>query len=127
MLPIVAANRAVLVGTDHVVDEHVRFLPTPGHTPNHFSLLVGDGGASAVVTGDALHSPLQTQYPELSYAMDIDPALAGQTRRNLLERICEDRRTLLHRAFPVAERHPHPPVRRRVPLRLSRFGRHVRA
>ena len=89
VLPIVAANRAVLVTTDHVVDDHVRFLPTPGHTPNHFSLLLGRGGAGAILTGDALHSPLQVHYPELSYANDIDPVLAGHTRRALLERVSE--------------------------------------
>ena len=89
VLPVVAANRAVLVGTDHVVDDHVAFLPTPGHTPNHFSVLLGGATPSAILTGDALHSPLQVRYPELSYAMDIDPVLAAHTRQDLLERICE--------------------------------------
>ena len=89
VLPIVAANRAALVTTDHVIDEHVRFLPTPGHTPNHFTVLLGRGEPSAVLTGDALHSPLQVRFPELSYAMDIDPVLAGRTRRELLERLCD--------------------------------------
>ena len=36
VLPIVAADRAELVCSDHAIDDHVRLEPTPGHTPDHF-------------------------------------------------------------------------------------------
>ena len=36
VLPIVAANRAELVRSDHARNDHVRLLPTPGHTPDQF-------------------------------------------------------------------------------------------
>jgi len=35
VLPIVEAKRCDLVASDHVLDDHVRLLPTPGHTPDH--------------------------------------------------------------------------------------------
>jgi glyoxylase-like metal-dependent hydrolase (beta-lactamase superfamily II) len=100
VLPVIAANRAVLVTTDHVLDEYIRFLPTPGHTPNHFAVLLGRGEPGAILTGDALHSPLQVQYPELSYAMDNDPVLAGRTRRDLLERACDTNALCCTAHFP---------------------------
>ena len=34
--PIVAANRAERVNSDHQLNELVRLLPTPGHTLDHF-------------------------------------------------------------------------------------------
>lgn len=89
VLPVVAANRALLVGTDHVVDEYVRFLPAPGHTPSHLAVLVGRGGSDALLTGDAIHTPLQVQHPELSCSADVDPLVAAHTRRALLERLCD--------------------------------------
>jgi len=41
------------------------------------------------MTGDLIHVPLQTRYPELSFAFDKDPALAAITRRAFLERYCD--------------------------------------
>jgi len=42
-----------------------------------------------VMTGDLIHVPLQTRYPELSFAFDEDPALAAITRAAFLERYCD--------------------------------------
>ena len=41
------------------------------------------------MTGDLIHVPLQTRYPELSFAFDKDPALAAITRRAFLDRYCD--------------------------------------
>jgi len=89
VLPIVAANRAELVRSDHALNDHVRLLPTPGHTPDHFAVLLGKSGPGAVVTGDLIHSPLQARYPELSCKPDYDRQQAARTRRAFLERFCD--------------------------------------
>ena len=89
VLPIVAAGRATLVGDGYEVDDHMRLVPTPGHTPHHASVLAGKGSDLALFTGDAIHTPLQARYPELSMFTDTDPALAARTRRSLLERLCD--------------------------------------
>jgi glyoxylase-like metal-dependent hydrolase (beta-lactamase superfamily II) len=89
VLPIVAANRAELVRSDHALNDHVRLLSTPGHTPDHFAVLLGKSGPGAVVTGDLIHSPLQARYPELSSKPDYDRLQAGRTRRAFLERFCD--------------------------------------
>src|SRR5688572_22016113 len=33
VLPVIEANRAELVSSDHQLNDHIRLMPTPGHTP----------------------------------------------------------------------------------------------
>ena len=40
-------------------------------------------------SGDLMHSPLQTRYPELSAKFDVDQMQAATTRRNFMERYCD--------------------------------------
>jgi glyoxylase-like metal-dependent hydrolase (beta-lactamase superfamily II) len=89
VLPIVAAQRAELVHSDHVLNDHVRLLPTPGHTIDHFAVALGRDGRDAVLTGDLIHSPLQARYPELSMLVDYDRVQAAATRRRFLETYCD--------------------------------------
>lgn len=88
VLPVVEAKRHELVGNDHQIGDHVRIVPTPGHTPGHIAVAMGRGKDDAVFSGDLMHSPLQTLYPELSIKFDVDPAKAATTRRGFLERYC---------------------------------------
>jgi glyoxylase-like metal-dependent hydrolase (beta-lactamase superfamily II) len=89
VLPIVEANRAELVRDDFTIGDHMRILPTPGHTPGHAAFAFGKGKDAAIFTGDAMHSPLQTRYPDLSPKFDADPLAAAKSRRSLLERLCD--------------------------------------
>lgn len=89
VLPIVEARRADLVSGDHAIDDCVRLIPTPGHTPGHVAVGFGRGRDDGVVAGDLMHSPLQTRYPELSPVFDVDGARAAVTRRAFLERCCD--------------------------------------
>lgn len=100
VLPVVAAGRAELIGSDLELTESLRLLPTPGHTPDHFSVRIGRGRDLAVLTGDALHSPIQLAHPELSPWFDGDPARAAHTRRALLERYCETETLFCTTHFP---------------------------
>src|SRR6202166_3102014 len=43
-LPVMEAGRAELVSGDHALDDHVRLLPTPGHTPGHVAICFGRSG-----------------------------------------------------------------------------------
>ena len=89
MLPIVAANKAEIVRDDYGIGDHVRILPTPGHTPGHAAFTFGRGKDDAVVSGDLMHTPLQTRYPEMSVKFDVDQMQAAATRRKFLERYCD--------------------------------------
>jgi len=89
VLPVVEAGRADIVTDDFTIGDHVRILPTPGHTPGHVAFALGKGRDEAVFAGDLMHSPLQLRHPELSPKFDVDPVQAATTRRQFLERYCD--------------------------------------
>jgi len=89
VLPVVEAKRCEVVKNDFSIGDHARIVPTPGHTPGHVAFAFGKTFDSAVFSGDLMHTPLQTLYPELSPKFDVDPAQAATTRRNFLERYCD--------------------------------------
>jgi N-acyl homoserine lactone hydrolase len=45
-----------LVEGEHTVAEGVRVIPTPGHTPDHQSVVVEDGDRTVVIAGDLAYS-----------------------------------------------------------------------
>jgi glyoxylase-like metal-dependent hydrolase (beta-lactamase superfamily II) len=100
VLPIVEAKRAEIVRDDFEIGDHARILPTPGHTPGHVAFAFGRGKDVAVASGDLMHSPLQTRYPELSAKFDVDQAQAAATRRNFLERYCDTETLCCTAHFP---------------------------
>lgn len=100
VVPIVDAKKAELVAGDYTIDDHIRLLPTPGHTPGHIALAAGRQADAAVFTGDLIHSPLQTRYPEIHSRADTDPALGVKTRRAFLERYCDTETLFCTMHFP---------------------------
>ena len=89
VLPIVAARRADLITSGDAVNDHIRLMPTPGHTIDHFAVGLGRGSDKAVITGDLIHSPLQAKYPELAMRVDYDGKQGAATRRAFLEKYCD--------------------------------------
>lgn len=104
VLPIVAAGRSELVASDFALDDHLRLVPTPGHTPDHFAVDLGRGRRAGVITGDLIHSPLQARYPELAMMSDVDPALGCRTRRAFLEGVCDSDTVCCFAHFPSPSR-----------------------
>jgi glyoxylase-like metal-dependent hydrolase (beta-lactamase superfamily II) len=100
VLPIVEAKRAQIVKSDFALNESVEFVPTPGHSIDHYSVLVGRPGQDALITGDMIHSPLQGKYPELGMRADYDSRQAGQTRRKAFERFCDSPTIMCVTHFP---------------------------
>jgi glyoxylase-like metal-dependent hydrolase (beta-lactamase superfamily II) len=100
VLPIVEAKKAEIVGHDFSIGDHVRLLPTPGHTPGHVAFTFGRGKDDAVFSGDLMHSPLQTRYPDLAPKFDVDPVQAVATRRSFMERYCETNTLCCTAHFP---------------------------
>jgi glyoxylase-like metal-dependent hydrolase (beta-lactamase superfamily II) len=101
VLPIVAAKREQIVKSDHAFSKELQFIPTPGHTIDHFAVLVGRPGQDALITGDMIHSPLQGRYPELGMRADYDSKQAGVTRRKVFDRFCEESTLMCVTHFPM--------------------------
>lgn len=82
--PIVEAGLSEIVPVNHQVCEGVRLVPTHGHTPGHVSVRLESGGKAAVITGDAIHHPVQIAHPDFFTIADIDPDYSCITRREIL-------------------------------------------
>ncbi|WP_306337993.1 MBL fold metallo-hydrolase [Streptomyces sp. KL118A] len=78
----------------------VRLVPTPGHTPGHIAVQVSSRGASALITGDLLHHPVQLPHPHIGSCVDIDPEQSEATRRDLLASLVGTETLLLGTHFP---------------------------
>jgi len=106
VLPIYEAGLVDLVNDDHVVIDGVRFMPTPGHTPHHVSVLIESAGQSAVITGDVAHHPCQLAHPDWASTSDFDPDLARTSRMRLVERFADSDTLIIgsHYSDPVAGR-----------------------
>jgi glyoxylase-like metal-dependent hydrolase (beta-lactamase superfamily II) len=100
VLPIVEAERAQIVKSDFALNESIQFIPTPGHTIDHYCVLVGQPGHDALITGDMIHSPIQGKYPELGMRADYDSRQAGQTRRKVFDRFCDTSTVMCVVHFP---------------------------
>lgn len=85
VLPVIEAGQAELVSGEHALGDHVRLVPTPGHTPGHVSVLVDGGSRQALITGDAIHTTAQCAHPDWHFKFDADPDRAVTSRRALLE------------------------------------------
>jgi glyoxylase-like metal-dependent hydrolase (beta-lactamase superfamily II) len=51
VLPVVEAKKAEMVTNDFAIGDHVRLLPTPGHTPGHVAFAFGKDKDDAVLAG----------------------------------------------------------------------------
>jgi glyoxylase-like metal-dependent hydrolase (beta-lactamase superfamily II) len=98
--PLADHGRLKLVDDGHEPAPGVRLLATPGHTPGHVSVLVYDGGAGGVITGDAAHHPAELERPEWGYALDQDREQADRARPALAERITAEGLVALGGHFP---------------------------
>jgi glyoxylase-like metal-dependent hydrolase (beta-lactamase superfamily II) len=80
--PVLDAGLVEAVPGDRPLADGVELRATPGHTPGHLSVWIGD---RCVITGDVLHHPIQCRHPDWTATGDGDPDLARRTRRELLE------------------------------------------
>ena len=70
----------------------IRAVATNGHSPGHTSFLIADGTAQALVIGDAITTPAFFMVnPEWFPMFDMDPAMAVETRKRLLDRAATER------------------------------------
>lgn len=100
VLPIVEAGRAVLVETDHALDDQVWLEPSPGHTPGHVSVRLASNGREAVMSGDLIHSPVQCAEPDWCSRACFDKEQSRATRRHFLEDCTDSGRLVLTAHFP---------------------------
>jgi glyoxylase-like metal-dependent hydrolase (beta-lactamase superfamily II) len=79
------------------------YVATPGHTPGHASVLVEAGREQVLIGGDALsHAVVSFRRPAWAFGSDLDRDLAIRTRLALLDRLANERVTLVGFHLPGA-------------------------
>ena len=94
VLPIVEAGQAIIVEDTHQIDDGMWLEPAPGHTPGHVMLNLKSRKETALMSGDAIHHPIQLIRPEWSSRACEDPHMSAVSRTKMLERVA-DTNTLL--------------------------------
>jgi glyoxylase-like metal-dependent hydrolase (beta-lactamase superfamily II) len=82
--PLQASDQLRLIDGDVALDQCVRVVSTPGHTPGHQSVLVESDDTTLAITGDLLVHAIQLVDPDLAYANESDPHVARESRVALL-------------------------------------------
>ena len=101
LLPVMESGQADLVATDHAFDDNVWIEPWPGHTPGHVCVVVRSRQASAVLSGDIMHTALQCAEPQLNSCFCVDPEIARATRRRFLETFADGPAMVIPAHFPT--------------------------
>ncbi len=75
-----------------------------GHTPGHTAFLLQSKGEQLLIWGDLTHiMPIQMPYPELSVTYDVDPKMAAESRKKILEFVTANKIPIagMHIAYPA--------------------------
>ena len=101
VLPVVAANQALMVDMDHAIEDGVVLEPAPGHTPGSIIVSLKSNGHNAACLGDCIHHPIQLKRPDWSSMACEDKALSAETRTGLLNRFADTDTLMVPAHFPT--------------------------
>lgn len=84
--PILDAGLAHPCDAQHPVDlgAGLTHLATPGHTPDHASIMLASEGHYALFGGDVMHHPLQVEHPDWNSTFCEDKPRAARSRLRAL-------------------------------------------
>jgi glyoxylase-like metal-dependent hydrolase (beta-lactamase superfamily II) len=99
---LVESGQLELVDGEREIVPGVQFVPTPGHTAGHASVILSSGAQSAIYIGDVAHHEVQVERPVWIAAFDTLPLVALETKKKLFERAVRERSLLIcvHNSFP---------------------------
>ncbi len=100
--PLELAGQLELVDGEREILRGVTFLPTPGHTADHASVVLSSGGETAIYTGDLVHHAVQMERAAWIAAFDVLPLVSLQTKKEMVEYALQERALLIcvHNPFP---------------------------
>ena len=101
-LPLQEAGRLELVDGEAAITPEVRIVPTPGHTPDHASVVISSAGETAIFIGDVAQHGSQLDRTAWIAAWDVLPLVSLETKKALFERAFRDRALIVsvHAEFP---------------------------
>ena len=103
LAPYAAAGRLRPFDGEAALEEGIRIVDAPGHTPGHTAYLVESRGQKLLVWGDIVHvAPVQLLDPQASVKYDSSDGDAQRARRGLFERAAREHLWIAaaHISFP---------------------------
>ena len=99
LLPV--RDRIVFIRDGQEFLPGVQAMLTPGHTQGHTGFLLTSGNQSLYLIGDLSHHHiLLLERPRISFAYDLDPTKAADSRVKVLDMLSTDRTALFGYHFP---------------------------
>jgi glyoxylase-like metal-dependent hydrolase (beta-lactamase superfamily II) len=97
--PIADLSRFVKQGGE--ITSGVHYVPAPGHSPSHASILFTSGKEQFTHMGDVAHNPVTSlQHPDWTPLFDYEPAQAIKSRKVILDPVATDRVMAMGYHFP---------------------------
>ena len=87
VLPLAQAGVVEFMTHEKPITPDLTYFPTPGHTPDHCSILVQSQGERALIIGDVAHHPIQMTETDWHVNADVDKAKAVESRKMVAEKL----------------------------------------
>jgi glyoxylase-like metal-dependent hydrolase (beta-lactamase superfamily II) len=96
------ADRVELIDGEFAITEEVRFLPTPGHTEGHGSVVVRSGDEWGIYVGDMAQHRVQLERTAWVSGLDTLPLVSMETKKRLMDECIEAGALVMlcHGAYP---------------------------
>ncbi len=102
LLPVEAAGQIEFIDGETQVTSDITVIETPGHTAEHASVVIANGGESAVYLGDMIQHQVQLERIAWLSAFDVLPLINLETKKRLIADAIKNRSLLVavHNPFP---------------------------
>lgn len=96
------ADRLELMDGEHQITDEVIFVPTPGHTEGHSTVVVRSGQEWGVYLGDLAQHAVQLERTPWVSGLDILPLVSLETKKRLMDECLEAGALVMfcHGAYP---------------------------
>ena len=100
--PVEAAGQIELIDGETQVTSDITVIETPGHTAEHASVMIANGGESAIYLGDMIQHQVQLERVAWLSAFDVLPLVNLETKKRLIADAIKNRSLLVavHNPFP---------------------------
>ena len=102
LLPVEAAGQIEFIEGEAQVTSDITVIETPGHTAEHASVVIANGGESAIYLGDMIQHQVQLERVAWLSAFDVLPLVNLETKKRLIADAIKNRSLLVavHNPFP---------------------------
>ena len=102
LLPVEAAGQLDLVQGETAITSAITMIETPGHTADHASVIIRDGGETAVYIGDLVQHRVQLERTAWISAFDVLPLVSLETKKTLIHNAVAGNHLIIavHTPFP---------------------------